>query len=331
MQTLGACTAILAGNYSSVNSCFKCPPDYLSDWSPRDKPWDVHRSQADCLAGLYARDRRFLSLAARVQSCALRLGYTWVPEVKGSAVETLKLRSACLCRVRHCPICEWRRSLMWMARFLYALDKTLLNEKPAPRFIFLTLTQRNVPPDQLRSSLKNMNAAWARLRKRKEFSTVKGWIRTTEVTRSDRDGSSHPHFHVLLMVPPSYFKKHYLSHDAWKQLWREALKVDYDPSVHVRSVSNDRESISRGARETLKYAVKPGDLTADPAWLYQITEQLRNLRFVASGGVLKDVLKQGESERQLLLLSEGESSAEASVFFDWMREVQRYRREIQLS
>ncbi|MDI5424891.1 ROK family protein, partial [Salmonella enterica subsp. enterica serovar Kentucky] len=31
---------------------------------------------------------------------------------------------------------------------------------------------------------------------------VQGWIRTTEVTRG-RDGSAHPHFHTLMMVPPS--------------------------------------------------------------------------------------------------------------------------------
>ncbi|WP_170869787.1 protein rep, partial [Shigella sonnei] len=25
----------------------------------------------------------------------------------------LRLREAHFCRVRHCPVCQWRRSLMW--------------------------------------------------------------------------------------------------------------------------------------------------------------------------------------------------------------------------
>ncbi|MDI4746156.1 protein rep, partial [Salmonella enterica subsp. enterica serovar Kentucky] len=40
------------------------------------------------------------------------------------------------------------------------------------------------------------------MKDRKEFKPVQGWIRTTEVTRG-RDGSAHPHFHTLMMVPPS--------------------------------------------------------------------------------------------------------------------------------
>ena len=327
MQTFAACTAILAGNDSSVNSPSESLPNYLSDCSLRDKPWDVRRSLVDLIVDYYSCEREFYSHAGRMTLCSGRLGFAWVPEEKGSGVETLKLRSARYCRVRHCPICEWRRSLMWIARFLQALDDGLLVRYPTSRFLFLTLTRKNMSPDQLRDALKDMNEAWARLRKRKEFSIIQGWIRTTEVTRNPHDGTAHPHFHALLMVPSNYFTKNWISKTKWIELWKEALRVDYPPSVWIRSVKKDREDLARNVRETLKYAVKAGDMTADPAWLYQITRQLRNLRFVASGGVLKDVLKQEDSEEQLLLLGEGESPAEAEVFFDWMKDVKRYVRE----
>ena len=42
--------------------------------------------------------------------------------------------------------------------------------------------------------LNRMNAAFQRMKVRKEFRPVQGWIRTTEVTRGS-DGSAHPHFH----------------------------------------------------------------------------------------------------------------------------------------
>jgi hypothetical protein len=65
------------------------------------------------------------------------------------------------------------------------------------------------------------------------------------------------------------------------------------------------------AREALKYAVKPADMTADGGWLLDITRQLNKLRFIASGGVLKDTLGEREETNEDLLLrenSEGEST-----------------------
>ncbi|MGL0089943.1 protein rep, partial [Salmonella enterica subsp. enterica] len=83
--------------------------------------------------------------------------------------------------------------------------------------------------------LSRMNMAFQRLKDRKEFRPVQGWIRTTEVTRGS-DGSAHPHFHPLMMVPPSMFTRDYVKHARWVELWRECLRVDYDPSVDVRAV-----------------------------------------------------------------------------------------------
>ncbi|MDK6280879.1 protein rep, partial [Escherichia coli] len=99
----------------------------------------------------------------------------------------LRLRDARFCRVRHCPICQWRRSLMWQARFYQSLPK-IVAEYPDARWLFLTLTVRNCPITELGDTLTVMNAAFQRLKDRKEFRGVLGWVRTTEVTRG-KDGS----------------------------------------------------------------------------------------------------------------------------------------------
>ena len=104
----------------------------------------------------------------------------------------LRLREAHFCRVRHCPVCQWRRSLMWQARFYQSLPK-LVTEHPKARWLFLTLTVRNCPITELGETLTAMNAAWQRLKDRKEFRPVLGWVRTTEVTRG-KDGSARPAF-----------------------------------------------------------------------------------------------------------------------------------------
>jgi len=219
--------------------------------------------------------------------------------------------------------------MMWQARFLQALPGIEASH-PNARWLFLTLTVRNMPISELRQSLQEMNKAWNRLRLRPEFaSNVEGWIRTTEVTRSDND-YAHPHFHVLMMVRPSYFKKHYVKHERWADLWRECARLDYQPVVDIRAVKqkNGASSPLRNAiAETLKYAVKPSDMTDE--WLIELTRQVHKLRFIASGGVLKNVLREAEETEQDLLLADEsveEEKQEPELFFDWQRHVKRYEK-----
>jgi plasmid rolling circle replication initiator protein Rep len=218
---------------------------------------------------------------------------------------------------------------MWLARFYSALP-TLISQHSKARFLLLTLTWRNVAIEDLRVTLRGMNKAWERLSQRKDFRVVMGWVRTTEVTRAD-DGRAHPHFHVLLMVPANYFGKNYISQPEWVQMWRTASRLDYDPDTDIRTVKNRSKSaggLMSGTRETLKYAVKPSDMKVDASWLYELTRQLRKLRFVASGGILKNILRpEKESDEDLLLLgNSGPDDEKPSVYFDWQKRQRRYKR-----
>jgi len=142
-------------------------PQYLSECSPKDRPWDQHRSQADDVAAIFAGAGGvwFSRLGQRVELCSLVLGFCWSPDRTDSEALTLKLREAHFCRVRHCPICQWRRSLMWIARFLQVIPE-VLGKYPKGRFIFLTLTQRNVPVNELRVTLRAMGKGIERLIRR---------------------------------------------------------------------------------------------------------------------------------------------------------------------
>jgi plasmid rolling circle replication initiator protein Rep len=304
---------------------------YLTDYSPQDKPWDVHRAQAQQVEALY-QGTVFDGLAGRIRGCSGYLGFSWEVDRETGEMR-LKLRAAEFCRVRHCPVCQWRRSMMWQARFLKALP-AIEQAYPTARWLFLTLTVRNCPITDLRATIQSMNKAWHRLVKRSEFRAVLGWIRTTEVTKG-QDGLAHPHFHVLLMVRPSYFSsKYYVKHDRWVDLWQECARLDYRPSVRIESVKpklkpGSTDSPLRAAiAETLKYAVKPEDMM-DRDWLLELTKQVHKLRFIASGGALKDILRETEeSNEDLMLLDDGEAS-DPSIFFDWRREIRRYTKRQQ--
>jgi len=309
----------------------------LSEISHRDQPWDVHRLQADEVARLYAmaKGQAFERLGVRMAECSRWLEFALNPD-RSSGEVALRLQTARFCRVRYCPVCQWRRSLMWVARFM---KRVMVTDFPKGRWLFLTLTVRNVPLDQLRSTLVEMNAAWKRMIERKAWPGL-GFIRSTELTRA-ANGYAHPHFHALLYVSPSYFARHYISHERWVSMWREALRADYDPTVHIKiwkskTITDQETGVERALApvEGIKYAVKPCDLIgdgepADADWLALLTTQTHKLRFLATGGVLKDALREEEETNDDLLRPDGENTKEeaeelARWWFLWFH--QRYRR-----
>lgn len=307
---------------------------YLSDLSPRDKPWDDHKVFSERLRRLY-EGTECHRLSERVQQCSGYLEFGWIADNDTGEV-ALKLRSARFCRVRHCPICQWRRSLMWTARFLKALP-AITADYPTARYLFLTLTVKNCPLGELRSTITAMNRAWNRLALRKQFPAI-GFARATEVTRG-KDGTAHPHFHVLMMVEAGYFARGYLSQAEWTELWQSCLRVDYTPVVHVRAVRPHKKHskgdisssalIAAGVVETFKYSVKPSDLVGegtphDRAWLVELTHQLHKTRSVALGGVFKNYLSESEPEDLIGEEIEGEDLSDVSLYFGWREIVQKY-------
>ena len=226
---------------------------------------------------------------------------------------------------------------MWQARFYQALP-SIMQTYPKHRWLFLTLTVRNCHASELRETIKTMNDAFKKMMKRKELKPVTGWLRTTEVTRNKKDNSAHPHFHVLLLVPSSYFKKTYINQQKWREIWASALKVDYDPVVNIKVVKprkrdnvtpDDHASALAGAvAETLKYSVKPDDMTDDPEWFLEITRQCHKLRFIASGGALKNVLKVEQESDADMVHTDDEKTEEIGtgdkVLFDWRPSARRY-------
>lgn len=350
------------------------PEPFLSDVSPSDKPWDTHKAQAVQVAEILSQGYSVhQKQSQRMQVCAQSLEFGWVLEDVETGLVRLKLKSTRFCRVRHCPICQWRRALMWVARFYHAFPKIYANH-PEWRYIMITLTVRNCRVLDLRRTIKTMSEAWKRLTERKVWPAV-GFVRSLEVTRG-KDGSAHPHFHCLLAVKPSYFGKNYLSTAKWAELWREALRVAYTPicdtrivkpkpwtewrlksslgerEVHMDEVRSailfpDRYDLSGGKShsayeplipskaeivlsaitEVIKYAVKPDDMIRDPAWLLELSSQLRDSKAVALGGELRKYLSEKEPEGLITESVEELAGNDGGIHFGWRERLKRYQKE----
>lgn len=193
---------------------------------------------------------------------------------------------------------------MWKAR----LGKALIlieQDYPKVRWLHLTLTVRNCPVTSLRDTLKLMNAAWKRLSEVKKFPAI-GFFKSLEVTRSE-DGLAHPHFHVLMMVPSSYFQgANYIKQEKWIEMWRKALRVDYNPGAYIQAVKviDNNNNIMEAVKEVAKYTVKGDDLIVDSEWLGEYTKQVHKTRAISLGGVLKMYLSDADATNEELVLGE---------------------------
>lgn len=259
---------------------------------PNERPWVRHRAQADFIEDIYlnAPEDWLKRYSSRMQLCSQLLEYGWKSDADG--VVNLKFKRTSFCRVRHCPVCQWRRSLRWKARFIEAAP-LIGAAYPNARWIFLTLTVRNCDTENLRDTVQHMAKSWQRFTQRAGW-PAKGWIRALEVTHG-KDGRSHPHYHCLLMVPGYYFSgPHYLSHEKWQKRWKEAARLDYNPVVDVRVIKDKGEGSTPfevAASETLKYTVKPSDGIQDAEWFLEMTTQLHKLRGITVGGCLREFMR----------------------------------------
>lgn len=315
---------------------YQIPPEYalelpLSDVSDKDSLWDVQRTKTAAVGDIYAHNDEFERYSERMSDCSTFLSY-------GFNENGIKLKHANFCRVRHCPVCQWRRSLLWKSN-MYVAYEEIKEKYPTHRWLFLTLTVKNCEITELRETLQHMNKSWQRLIKRNIFTkVVDGWIRTTEITKGVND-TAHPHFHIMLLVKPSYFAKNYIKQQEWTDLWRDVLRVDYEPIIDIRAVKNKSKkksfdsdiAVKNAIMETLKYTVKPDDLIGDGTqksneWFYELTRQTFKLRFIASGGALKNALKRDDdiTDDDLIRTSDNEDDEVGEV--DERRIVFTYRK-----
>ncbi len=300
---------------------------YLADASPKDTYWNLHKRASRRCASAMIRAEDLKPRAQRMHSCTDWIKFKLAEIAHGEIKHNLK--DVRRCDDRFCSICQMLKSRMWQRRFRDAAPE-LMKRHPGARWLVLTLTIRNPDIYQTRAALGEMNKAWKRLTDRKEFHDVLGWIRATEITRggsgktkgTDKpsivDNTSHPHFHILLMVSSRYFEgPRYISQAKWLTAWQECMRDDQISQVDIRTIKPrpgyvEKEGgdglgwLMAGALEVLKYTGKMEDLLPykEPMhksgvgpvmdsvqWFQDLARQVARLRFTMTGGVLKDVFK----------------------------------------
>lgn len=258
----------------------------------KKRPWKPKKIRALKVADSFQR-LGWEKKATRVRFCGSSL--VFLVEVETGEK---RLHDADFCRERLCPMCQWRKSLKVFQEVSKVMDVVQQENKNLIP-LFLTLTVRNCPTDELSKTLDIIFKGWYRLTNhRKMQRIVRGWFRALEVTYNEDSDTFHPHLHAVIMVDRTYFQKNntdYMETSDWVQMWRTAAKLDYDPVCDVRRVKGKRKhkAIAEVAKYTLKDTdfIKPApDLT--DTLVYFLSTGLKNRRLFAFGGILKNIAKQ---------------------------------------
>lgn len=264
------------------------------DGSGKERPWALHKAEAMVLAQGYKWAMKGAK-GARVQNCADSLQF----EIDQSGA--LRLAAAKFCRVRLCPICQWRRSLKTFSQVqqvvsYLAARRTAAHHKPY-EYIMLTVTVPNVDGIDLSNELDLIHRGWQRIMQRKNVARIaKGWVRATEVTYNAAADTWHPHIHAVIAVNPSYFNdpRVYISQPEWLEYWRDAMRCPSITQVDIRRTYGNPE---KACAEISKYACKPSDyvdasdLDKMAYLLDTLDETLTHRRFLAWGGAMKEAHK----------------------------------------
>ncbi|MFU2205059.1 protein rep [Streptococcus suis] len=257
----------------------------------KDRNWRGRKIMSLKLADIFKDLGYRQILVERLSSCGEVLKF--IQQQDGS----LKLYQAYFCKNKLCPMCNWRRSMKYSYQTSRIVDEAIKQE-PNARFLFLTLTVRNVDGEDLNATLSQMTQAFNRLFKYKKVQkNMLGFLRSVEVTYNEKEKTYHPHIHVLLMVKSSYFsgKDNYISQKEWGEMWSKSLKVDYYPIVDIRVVKQSYQGIEKAIVETAKYPVKPMNLdVTDKQVVDDLYHGLYRKRQLGFGGLFKVIKKQLE-------------------------------------
>lgn len=194
--------------------------------------------------------------------------------------------SASLCRDRICPTCQWRLALRRAGEMVAVLQEICMDYN----LQFITLTQKNCAPADLRDEIEKISQAWHRINARnRKNNYYDGFARVLEITYNKKSHMFHPHLHI---IGASFYGG--LNTITWQEMWMRAMKLNYLPECDARPIQADgeRTKIQKSALEAFKYTTKFTDI--DAMRIKDFSEYLRAInskRFVNYSGIFKETRK----------------------------------------
>jgi hypothetical protein len=224
-----------------------------------------------------------------------------------------KLKSR-YCRNRWCKICNRIRTGILINGYSQALDAMVDKQ-------FVTLTIKNVPAENLRTSIKEMLKTCRKIqeirRKRDKLPGINA-IRKLECTYNAEKNNFHPHLHFIVSTKE---EAEYLK-NAWIRYYPEVNEKAQD----IREAYNPAELFKYFTKLTSKTATKEkkyktGKIRITDEYMYPeaidtIFQAIEKIRIVQPMGKIKLVQDEIE-ELQAEIIDETVSQEDADTFYLW--------------
>lgn len=225
------------------------------------------------------------SMSVKIRHCLDQVGFQLVQDDADNL--DVRIVSGLFCRLRWCPVCQWRKSRLLFRQNILVYDWICQQSKHY--FQFLTITVPNVPLSDLRSTCRKMSACWNKFLTyagRKGFN-FDGGYKALEITYNAVADTFHPHYHVILSTPagiwlPSSFE--------FTDLWSDCYGCPCVTDLHsVRSAPGQAGS---AVAEVSKYIVKYKSFDGfDWSRFPDLFSSVSGLRFTSSFGIWKKARK----------------------------------------
>ncbi|MGH0951350.1 protein rep [Bacillus mycoides] len=240
--------------------------------------------------------------------------------------EKYKLVSSNSCKNRFCPICAWRKACKDAMKIATMMEVIKSEENKV--FLFLTLTTPNIEGEFVKSEIDRFNKAFSKLfRRERIMKSVKGYIRKLEMTYNKERDDYNPHFHVLLCVDKSYFKKKelYIKHHEWLSMWREVTDLSKITQIHIQKVELIREG--NAVSEIAKYSAKDYEISVSREVFDVFYSALKGRQLIVYGGMFKEYALKYESGELDKYKTKDKNEYFYKILVTWNSDLLKFNRE----
>ena len=199
------------------------------------------------------------------------------------------------CKDKFCPRCQELKAFRDTMKILAV--STVLKEREGLEPIFMTLTIPNVI--DLKEGMNKLNEGFRKLMLYKAFKQFGGWIAKLEVTRNEVSKTYHPHLHVLLFAPKSYFRKSnagYLKQEELLKMWQRATKDKSINQVRLEAV-REGKGLMGVSLEMAKYVAKSKEFAVNNEVFLEFYSGLKFAKLVRYKGKCEEYAQAYEVDK----------------------------------
>ena len=214
------------------------------------------------------------------------------------------------CRDKFCPVCQKKRSLLWLSK-LIPICNNLLERGYHLNMLTYTIRVSNGMSLKdcitiLQNSFRYMTNGWKQSAE-KYNELILGGVRSLEIKiGEDREtkeltGRWHPHFHILVCTHGNI--KYKDLHKILFELWNKSIqkvtssKEEFCGSVNIRSIKpQDNQSLCDALSEVVKYMTK-FDWQSDR--VYELVTTLHKVRMQNTFGNFKYLISDAQIEKDM--------------------------------